>query len=407
MNKLWTKNFTIITIGSIVSMLGNAIAGFALGILVLDFTQSTFAFALYMVIYNLPRLIVPMIAGTLLDRFSRVKVIYTLDFLSSILFSFVFIGLINNLFNYVFLLVLAATIGIIDSVYSVAYDSLYPTLISDGQYSKAYSISSMIYPMAALMTPIAALLYKTIGIEVLFVLNAISFFIAALFETQIKTTESHVVETKHIQLNEFIDEYKKGFNYLLSEKGLLTITIFFFANSLFQTSVSQTLEMPYFKSTATLGVFIFTLVHSANTLGRFIGGLLHYKFVIASHLKFKTAMFVYTIICFLIGTNLYMPVPIMIVFNFMTGLLSVTSFNIRISSTQAYVPNDIRGRFNGLFLTITTFGMIIGQLISGVIGEYFDIRHVVFFANMITLALTYLIVYKNRKHVAPIYNETI
>lgn len=407
MNTLWTKNFTIITIGSIVSMLGNAIAGFALGILVLDFTQSTFAYALYMVIYNLPRLIVPMIAGTLLDRFSRVKVIYTLDFLSSILFAFVFIGLLNNLFNYVFLLILAATIGIIDSVYSVAYDSLYPTLISDGHYSKAYSISSMIYPMAALMTPVAALLYKTIGIEILFAINSISFFVAAVFETQIKTKESHLVETKHIQLNEFKEEYRKGLSYLLSEKGLLTITIFFFANSLFQTSVSQTLEMPYFKSTATLGIFIFTIVHSANTLGRFIGGILHYKFIIPSHQKFNTAMFVYTVICFLIGTSLFMPVPIMILFNFMTGLLSVTSFNIRISSTQAYVPNEIRGRFNGLFLTITTFGMIIGQLVSGVIGEYFDIRLVILVANMMTLALTYLIVFNNRKHVAPIYNETI
>ena len=35
-NRLWTKNFTIITAGTVVSRLGSAISGFATGLLVLD-----------------------------------------------------------------------------------------------------------------------------------------------------------------------------------------------------------------------------------------------------------------------------------------------------------------------------------------------------------------------------------
>ena len=49
-NPLWTKDFTIITIGSVVSMLGSALSGFAMSLLVLDYTKSTFMFALYNVI---------------------------------------------------------------------------------------------------------------------------------------------------------------------------------------------------------------------------------------------------------------------------------------------------------------------------------------------------------------------
>lgn len=408
MNKLWTKNFTIITLGTIISMLGNAVSGFALGVLVLDMTDSTLAFAIYMVIYNLPRLIVPMVAGTYLDRFSRIKVIYSLDFFSSILYSFVFIGLLNGLFNYPILLILASFIGIIDSIYQVAYDSLYPTLISEGNFSKAYSISSMIYPIAALMTPIAAFIYDTIGLEVLFLFNAFSFFIAALFETQIRAKESHLDSlVKHQKINIFKEDYKQGLKYLLSEKGLLTITLFFFMSSLFQTSVSHTLELPFFKSSIGLGVLSYTIVSSANVLGRFIGGLIHYRIVIENQLKFRIAMFVYTIICFLIGTYLFLPFPLMILFNFLVGLFAVTSFNIRISSTQAYVPNELRGRFNGIFQTVTTLGMVLGQLISGALGEVFDIRYILLFSNIITLLFTYLIVYKNRHHVSPIYNQTV
>ena len=37
-NKLWTRDFSIITIGSIISMLGNAVSGFAIGLVVLDYT---------------------------------------------------------------------------------------------------------------------------------------------------------------------------------------------------------------------------------------------------------------------------------------------------------------------------------------------------------------------------------
>ena len=389
-------------------MLGNAVSSFALGVLVLDFTGSTFAFALYMIIYNLPRLFVPMVAGTFLDRFSRVKVIYNLDFLSSVLYTLVFLGLYNNVFNYTILLILAAIIGIIDSVYQVAYESLYPTLITEGHFSKAYSISSMIYPIAALMTPVAAFIYNTIGLEILFLFNAFSFLVAAIFETQIKTNEQHLHQQKTSpQISNFKADYKQGIQYLLAEKGLLTITVFFFMSSLFQTSVSHTLELPFFKSALGLGVFYYTIVNSANVLGRFTGGMLHYYLVIPNHLKFKIALFVYTIICFLIGTYLFLPLPLMILFNFLVGLFAVTSFNIRISSTQAYVPNHIRGRFNGIFQTITTLGMVLGQLISGALGEVFDIRYIILFSNLITLAFTYLIVYRNRHHVSPIYNQNI
>lgn len=55
MTKLWTKNFTIITMGTVVSMLGNAVAGFAIGLMVLDYTESTLLYAIFMICYSLPR----------------------------------------------------------------------------------------------------------------------------------------------------------------------------------------------------------------------------------------------------------------------------------------------------------------------------------------------------------------
>ena len=59
--KLWTKNFTIITLGTAVSLFGNVISGFATGLLVLDYTGSVFLFAIYMILYDLPRIVMPQL----------------------------------------------------------------------------------------------------------------------------------------------------------------------------------------------------------------------------------------------------------------------------------------------------------------------------------------------------------
>jgi MFS family permease len=155
MNKLWTKNFTIITLGSVVSMLGNSVSGFAISILVLDYTGSTFLFALFSVMYFLPKIAAPTIAGPLLDRYSRRKAIYTLDFISSAIYLTIFFLLRAGYFSYPVLLMFTLIVGTIDGVYTVAYDSLYPNLISHGNFAKAYSIASMIYPLAAFMVPVA------------------------------------------------------------------------------------------------------------------------------------------------------------------------------------------------------------------------------------------------------------
>ncbi|NLC05711.1 MAG: MFS transporter [Erysipelothrix sp.] len=408
MNTLWNKNFTIITLGTVVSMLGNTVSSFALAVLILELTNSSFAFALYLALNNLPRLFVPMIAGTFLDRFSRVKVIYSLDFLSSFVFLFIFVGLTQNFLNYQLFMILALIIGTIDSIYQVAYDSLYPTFIDKGNFSKAYSISSMIYPIAALMTPVAAFIHETIGLEILFIFNSLAFFIAAVMETKMDKDESHIQEgAQQYKIKEFKKEYKQGLKYLITHKGLLFITLYFFCNSLFQMSVSQTLEMPYFKNVPSLGYQRFTFISTANVLGRFIGGFLHYRFELPSKYKFNIAMSVYVIISVLHAFYLYTPFTSMLIINFVIGILAVTSFNIRISSTQATVDNAMRGRFNGVFQTITTTGLIIGQVLWGALGEVFDARMLIMSMNLVTLVLTFIVIYRQREHVKPIYNQTL
>lgn len=415
-NKLWTRNFTIITLGSIVSMLGNSVSGFAIGLMVLDYTNSTFLYALFMVIYSLPKIVVPLFAGPYLDRFSRKKVIYTLDFISTAIYICLFLLITKSAFNYVIFLFLTLLVGVIDGIYSVAYESLYPNLISEGNYSKAYSISSMIYPLASFMVPVASLVYNSFGTPApLFLFNAITFFIAACFETRIDYEEKHIEinKTDKFNFSQYIDDTKEGLRYIIAEKGLLTITVYFCISS-FTGSGAGTLTLPFFRNNPELFsnipidvITLSTIVMGCGVIGRLIGGIVHYKFRYPTDKKFTIALFVYTVVSILEGTQLYFPIIIMMIFGFTTGILSVTSYNIRISATQSYLPDTKRARFNGIFQMLCAAGGIMGQLICGGLGEIMHERTVIAVLMFFNLLAVILIMYKGKEHVKKIYNRVV
>ncbi|MEG0833026.1 MAG: MFS transporter [Oscillospiraceae bacterium] len=405
MNRLWTRDFTIITLGSVVSMLGNAIAGFAIGLLVLDFTESTFLYALFSVAYMSPKVIMPAIAGPYLDNFSRKKVIYVLDFISAAFFISFYFVLSTGFFNYTLLLLLSIFLGSVDSIYTVAYDSLYPNLVSEGNFTKAYSISSMIYPLAAVMVPVSAYLYERIGLAPLFLFNGVTFLIAAIFETRIGYVETHMKpREKKMVLKKYKEEFKSGLSYISGEKGLAVITAYFTFTAFCDAALS-TLGMPYFRSNAMLGVQLFTFAMGAGVVGRFIGGMVHYKFKYPVEKKFDIAMVVYVSVSLLSAVFLFLPFPLMLVCQFVTGIMGVTSFNIRISATQSYIPDSHRARFNGVFSMFMTIGMILGQLVSGWLGGFVSTRIIVAVFMGLNLIGSFLIMARNKSSVGKIYNR--
>ena len=99
-NTLWTRDFTIITIGSVISMLGNSLVGFAMSLMVLDYTKSTMLYAIYMVCFTFPQLVTPIVSGAILDRFSRKRMIYTLDFISAGIYVLMAALLFTGTFNF-------------------------------------------------------------------------------------------------------------------------------------------------------------------------------------------------------------------------------------------------------------------------------------------------------------------
>ena len=387
-------------------MFGSAVSNFALGLLILDKTDSTFLYSLFFVVAMAPSMIVPLLAGPFIDRFSRRKMIYTLDFISFVLYGILAITTFFDFFSYPLFLLMGVLYGSVGSIYQVTYDSFYPMLISKGNFSKAYSIGSLLYPFAnTIMVPVAAIVYETVGLFPLFAFDALSFLIAAIAETQIKIKEEQTIHENQESFH-FKTELKEGIAYLKGEKGLWAVTKYFCITALAGGAV-QTLLLPFFKSTPSLNTTHYSLVMSSQTLGRIIGGLVHYKIVYPAEKKYSIAVFVYAMVTIFDMIFFFSPFKLMIVIYLIYGLLGVTSFNIRTSATQSYVSNDKRGRFNGMFSVITMMGTVVGQLIGGIFGEFVAIPYIIVAVSLINLAGIYFIIMKNKQAIKVVYNRVV
>ncbi|MCQ2982984.1 MAG: MFS transporter, partial [Treponemataceae bacterium] len=342
---LWTKNFTIITLGTVVSLMGNTLVSFAMALKVLDYTGSTLYYSIFLVCDTLPSLVLPSLAGPIVDKFSRRKIIYLLDFFATGFYSLLAFLSWADLLPFPVLIGFVLIMGSIRSVYNVAYQSFYPLLISEGNFTKAYSISSTIESLSSFIVPVAALLYNAMGITSIFAVNAVCFLVAAIFEIQIHVDESHVTATagKSFGLAEYRKTFDEGIAYLKEEPGLRGITAYFTANAVLMAAYSV-ICLPYFKGLQAGGEYLYVFIMGSNVLGRLIGGVFHYKHKFVPGHKFTIAIFVYCFTSLVDGIILYLPtVYFMCLLMFVNGLLGVTSYNIRISSTQSYVPSEKKG----------------------------------------------------------------
>ena len=408
---LWTRDFTIITLGSVVSMLGNALSGFAMSLMVLDISKSTLLYAVFIAMYTLPQLFVPIVSGAILDRFSRKKTIYTLDFLSSFLYALMALLLSTGWFSFPVFAVYCFVLGSIQSTYMVAYESFYPLLISEGNFQKAYSIASVLETLSAVMVPVSAFLYRQIGLSPLLGINALCFLIAAIMETQIRADEDYLETQKETRQEELkatgqmLRDIREGFAYLLSEKGLLAVAVYF-AFSAVCGGISTVIVLPWFKSVYENGEYTYMLVWGMALVGRAIGGLIHYRVTIPPEHRYRTALTVYIVISVLEGVYLFTPIPVMMALCFLVGIGGITSYTIRISATQSYVPDERKGRFNGAFNMISTAGALAGEVLAGGLTLVMPERIVLLAAMLLCALAAIVFIGGNREHVAQIYNRS-
>ena len=186
----------------------------------------------------------------------------------------------------------------------------------------------------------------------------------------------------------------------------MAIAVYFLFSSM-AGGASNVICLPYFKGNFENGEYLFMLVFGMSFVGRALGGAFHYKKKLDPKYKFYIALCVYIMIGVFEGLYLYTPLHVAMILSFFVGVGGVTSYTIRISSTQSYVPDENKGRFNGAFQVLSTSGSLIAELLAGVLTLVLDQRAVLLLFELASVVAAILIIGGNKEHVKKIYNRNM
>lgn len=137
------KDFSLLILGKLVSLVGSNMQQFALSLYVLTITGSATIFASILSVSILPRLLLSPIAGVFGDWFNRKKTIVLLDFINGIILGiFALIYITSGSLTVFLICILVILLEITEIFFNSAMSAVLPSLVKKDQLMDSYSIYS-------------------------------------------------------------------------------------------------------------------------------------------------------------------------------------------------------------------------------------------------------------------------
>ncbi len=372
--KLWTKDFSCITLATVLSAIGGEAMTLPVSLLVFDETQSTFLSSLVMICGILPDVLLPIFIAPFIDKAGKKKWILGMDLMLAVVYAGMGFWVGRHTFHFLLYLLFTLTVGTISVIYRLAYASWYPDLIPRGMEQKGYAVSSTLYPTVIIvMSPIAAFLYENLTIDRIFFLVTGITLCSVMTESLIQ--EAKKAAASSYTLRQYCTDIREGFSFLKKEKGIRNI----YANMSVMQGTSNGLSIitqVYFQTQPYLGATMLGFLISSEMTGRLLGGLLQYKKEVPVNKRYPFTKAVYLIYSLADMALLFLPYPAMLANRFFCGSLGICSATIRESAVQSYLPEQMRARVNAFFNVLFAVGGVAFQFLAGALGQLIPYRAV-------------------------------
>ena len=372
--KLWTKDFSCITLATVLSAIGGEAMTLPVSLLVFDETQSAFLSSLVMICGILPDVLLPIFIAPFIDKAGKKKWILGMDLMLAAVYAGMGFWVGRHTFHFLLYLLFTLTVGTISVIYRLAYASWYPDLIPRGMEQKGYAVSSTLYPTVIIvMSPIAAFLYENLTIDRIFFLVTGITLCSVMTESLIR--EAKKAAASSYTLRQYCTDIREGFSFLKKEKGIRNI----YANMSVMQGTSDGLSIitqVYFQTQPYLGATMLGFLISSEMTGRLLGGLLQYKKEVPVNKRYPFTKAVYLIYSLADMALLFLPYPAMLANRFFCGSLGICSATIRESAVQSYLPEQMRARVNAFFNVLFAVGRVAFQFLAGALGQLIPYRAV-------------------------------
>ena len=377
-SRLFQRDFTIMILGQIISLFGNAILRFSLSLYVLEVTGSAAVFGTILAVSMIPTVLLSPFGGVLADRLPKQKIMTILDFVTAglIVFYDAVYGSAGNLAAVTIFMIL---LTLIQAFYQPSVQASIPLLASQEQLMAANGIVMQVQALAGLLGPIlAGMLYGIGGVKPILAASAVCFFLSAVMELFLRIPhEKREADGSPVRMA--LLDLKGAVTYLIRENTCLFKLLIVVAGINLFLSALFIIGLPYLvKIYLGMSAQAYGFAEAAMGMGSILGGLV--SGLAGKKIPFKHSHY------FLLGTPLLL-IPVILILLFqapgkmiyavlltsvMIGMGFAALFTIAAQTfIQKSTPVHMLGKVDAFVSTICVCALPVGQAMYGGLFELF------------------------------------
>lgn len=268
------KTFLVIWFGQLISIIGSGLTGFALSVWIFEQTGQATPIALNALFFNLPRVILSPFAGSVADRYNRRLIMILADTGAALSTLAVAVILFTGNLEVWHIYLTTAISSAFSAFQEPAYRASITMLVPKKDLARAGGIQQIGFAIQSILTPvIASVLYLTIGLEGVILIDFATFFIAigALILVRIPQPKPTTAIEEGEEKKSMWQDAVFGWKYLRKRPGLFGL-LWYYAVVNFFLSLSGVLVIPLvlsYGAATDIGV-----IQMAGGAAMLIGGLL-------------------------------------------------------------------------------------------------------------------------------------
>lgn len=367
------RNFVLLWLGGLISMIGNWVLLAALPYYIYQRTNSALAASVLIIAYVLPFLLFGSIAGVFVDRWDRKRTMVVANLIQAV-FTLLLLLVIS-----IDMLWIAYVVAFMESTLATfsgpAENALLPRLVDGEHLQSANAMNALNDNLARLIgPPIGGILIGTLGLNSVVILDSASFFVAAISITLITAQSSVKQPTDETAASAaeswkaFWSEWRDGLRLAWNDRVIAALFIIAGIATL-GDSILSALVVPFVNDIVKAGSLGFGLLLTMRGIGGLIGS------VVVGQLGRRLSP-----IFLLAFSNIITGLLLLIMFNVpvftfamgligLIGVVAVAGMASQFTLLQQNVSDEYRGRVFGAFGSTSAFLGLAGTLFGGLVGD--------------------------------------
>lgn len=378
--KLFSKDFTLVVVGQIISLFGNATIRFALPLYLLNLTGSSALYGTVTACAFIPAILLSPIGGIVADRANKRNIMVILDFFTSaVVIAF---SLLMHSVNLIVLL--AVTLMLLYGIagaYQPSVQASIPVLTSQDNFMAANSIINTISSFASLIGPVlGGVLYSAYGLKPVLWVCTVCFTMSAVMEIfiqipfQKQASEGGILKTART-------DFAESIHFIRKEKPVIGKALFIICGINLFLAAMIIVALPYLVTEvlnleALQANRLYGFAEGALAAGGLAGGIGAGIFAnkLAIH-KSGNLVIACAVCVFPIGVSLILFSSAII--NYI--VITICCFIIMVCSTlftvqmmtfiQTETPQNLIGKVIAVILTVSMCAQPLGNAFYGILFE--------------------------------------